>query len=221
MEEADAGDSGCTGLDAGGDVGGCDATEGEDRDGRGGGAGLFEEGEPGAAGKVAASDGFIEHGAEEDGVGSGAEGLFAMVGELVEAMAGDGDERNRQAGLGVEGADLDGGEFAGSGGEVDAGGSDSDGKVGAGVDEEPSRGVAEDLEEGAGEVGQIARREVLFAELKEVNAIGCEACRLLDERSPATRIIVGRFTKEGAIGDGVAHETRVHRISVGRPTLVC
>jgi len=57
-----------------------------------------------------------------------------------------------------------------------------DGDVGPRVDEQPGVGAVEGVEQGAGEAGELACGQVFFAELEEVDAIGCERGGLFEER---------------------------------------
>jgi hypothetical protein len=128
-------------------------------------------------------------------------------------VAGDADDGLWQAGCGVKLADLGGRELAGGCGQMDAGGCDGDGDVGAGVDEELRRlgACAEGGEQLAGEGGEFAGWEVLLAELDKIKAAGgVEAVRrskcgpaggVAEERGLALGFVPG---ETGAVGDGVA-----------------
>ena len=119
------------------------------------------------------------------------------AGDLVESVAGEADERLGQAGGGVEGANLSGGEFIGRRCQVNSVGAGGEGNVCAGVDEEPGRGVvrAEGCEEVAGERGEVCGGEIVFAELEEVDASGGETLGLSEERG-----LAGGFVSQ--VGNG-------------------
>ena len=102
LEEADGGDSGGTGLEAGGGIGTGDAAEGEDGDRGDEKAGLAENHDPCGWRDELAGDGFAEDGAEEDEVGVEAAGLF----QIVLGVAGEADGGWREVGGGIDGSDL-------------------------------------------------------------------------------------------------------------------
>ena len=135
MEETDAGETCCSGLEAGGGVFQGDSAERTDRRGSGGEAGGAQTVESLAGEGGLAGEGFFKDGSEEDGV----DAMVAGAGNLGYRVAGDGNDRRRQASGGVEGADLSGGEFARSGGQVDPVGTCGDGDVRAGVDQKLCR----------------------------------------------------------------------------------
>lgn len=197
MEEANSGDAGGPGFEAGRGVSGGDAAEGEDRDGVGEGAGLGQGGEAGGWGVSLAEDG-----AEEDEAGRvevGGEDLAARV-------AGAADDRVRQAVGAVEMPDLRGSEAAGVGGEMDAVGAGGEGYIGAGVDEEAggAGGCGQDGEDLAGQSGQFAGWKVRFTELQEVDSGTGQAVNLGEEsvlRAMLQTVLSG--------GDGVAEHGSV------------
>jgi hypothetical protein len=93
---------------------------------------------------------------------------------------------------------------------MDSIGAGGDGDVGAGVDEEPGRGVrgtgAEGCEDVAGKRGEGGGGEIFFAELEEVDAIGGETRSLVEERGLAGGfgLLPGFGGEADAVGDGVA-----------------
>lgn len=203
MKEADSGDSGGPGFEAGWGVFRVDAAESVDGSGRGGEAGGVEGFEALAWGDELASDGFLEDGGEEDQVGVVASGF-----DLGEGMAGDRDDGRRKGGGGIEAPDLRGSELASGGGEMDSVGCGSESYVEAGVDEEPGGSVVERFEDLASERGQGCGGQVLFAELNIVDAFGGPAGGFVNEGSETGFEFAG---EEGSVGDGIA----AHGVSVG------
>jgi hypothetical protein len=134
-KQADGGDAGSSGGEAGGGVGLGDAAEGEDGDGTGGGAGFMELVEADSFGDDGPSDALLEDGAEEDEVCA----AFGGAPDLGEGVAGDADGGTGavRSGDRPEAADVAGVEFTVARGEVDAVGRSGDCDVGAAVDEEP------------------------------------------------------------------------------------
>jgi len=188
-EHANGGHSGGTCGEAVGSVGGGDAAEGEDGDGRGGGYAEGFETDGGSDSRT--MDGFAEDGAEEDGVGLVGE----SAGDLVERVAGDGDEGSGEIGATEERADLWRGEFVGGGGEVEAGGAGGEGDVGAGVDEQAGAGAGggDDFDKSAGERSEFGCGEVFFAELDELDSLLCPTADEADEREAAGGLVAGKL----------------------------
>jgi hypothetical protein len=94
---------------------------------------------------------------------------------------------------------------------VDAVGVGGDGDVGTGVDEESGAGavvLGEDSQDGAGDFGEMARREILLAELEEIGGGGAFAS--LGQQGVASGRLRGG--EADTVGDGVAK----HGSSVGR-----
>lgn len=110
MEEADSGDSSGSGFEAGGCVFEGDAAEGVDGGGCGREAGGAKLVEALAGESLLVGEGLLEDGGEEDGVDVVDAGGAL---DVVEGVAGGGDQRRRLAGGGVEVTDLGGGEFVG------------------------------------------------------------------------------------------------------------
>ena len=177
VEEADSGYTGGSGGEALGGIFECDSAEGVDRDGGGGCTGFAEAFEASAGGDLLAGDGFFEDRSEEDG----RNGLGAGPLNFSEGVAGDGDDRVGQVGLGVTAADVGSGGLVWGGGEMDAvrGGSYGDARVG--VDEEASRHGGDRFTELTGQQDEIEWGEIFFAELDEIDAFGGPAGGLADE----------------------------------------
>ncbi len=107
MEEADAGDAGGSGCEAGGGVLQRDAAERVDRDGGCGAAGGAKLVDSLPWRDDLAGDNLFEDRGEEDGVGM----VDAGAMDVFQGVAGDGDDWRRAVGRGVEAADLGEGEF--------------------------------------------------------------------------------------------------------------
>ena len=147
---------------------------------------------------------FFEDGGEENRVW-----LVIFCGQDAgNSVAGDGNCWFAGATLLEELADLGGGQLAGGGGEVDSVGGDSEGYVGAGVDEEVGGGAFDGLKDSTGEGGEGGCGEVFFAELDKVDALLGPEGGLTDEGGLLVGIVAG---EESAVGNGAAeHAYRVY-----------
>jgi hypothetical protein len=195
VEETYAGNACGSGLKAGGGVFERDTAQRIDGGWSGGGAGGLKLVEALTHGDGLACDGFTEDRCEEDSVYAVVMGLR----NLRQGMAGYGDQGRGQVGDGVEMANLIGGEFAGSGGQVNSLGTCRDGDVGARVDEQ-LRIRGQIFENSASENGDVGRRKILFTELDQADAGGRPADGLLDELRLLLALVAG---EKGAAGDGV------------------
>lgn len=176
VEEVDPGDSCSSGFEAGGGIFEGDASESVDGSGGCGEADCAEGFEALARGNKFVSNGFMEDRAEEDDVG-----VIAGCCHFGERVAGDGDDGWWEGRLGIELADLGGGELAWGGGEVDSVSGGGDGYVEARVDEESGGSVAKDIEDAASEADEGGCGEIFFAELNVVDAFGSPEGGLADE----------------------------------------
>ena len=169
MKEADAGDAGGSGCEAGGGVLQCDATQRIDRDGGGCAACVAEPVEALSPDRFPIGEGFFKDGGEENGVGM----VFMSAAHVFEGVAGGGDDWRRETDCSVEAADLGWGELVRCGGEVDSGSAGCEGDVGAGVDQQLRWTVfcADGGEDFAGKSGDASSGKVFFAELDEVDAL--------------------------------------------------
>ena len=177
MKKTDAGYSGGSGFETAGSVLRGDASQSVDRGRVGGEADGAKGFEALAGGDERPPHGFPEDGREEDQVCA-----LPRLLDFGKRVAGDGDDWRWQPGGGVEFPDLRGRELAGGSGEVDSVSGGGDGNIGAGVDEEPCPRVAEGFEDAAGEDGQGGGRQVFFAELDVVDAVGGPERGLVDKR---------------------------------------
>lgn len=176
MKKTDAGYSGGSGFETVGSILRSDASQSVDRGWVGGEADGAKGFEPLAGGDELSCYGFPEDGREDDQVC-----VLPGLLDFGKRVTGDGDDRRRQFGHGVKFPDLRGGELAGSGGQVNSVSGGGDGYIGAGVDEELCPGVAEDFEDAAGEGRQGGGRQVFFAELDVVDAVGRPEGGLVEE----------------------------------------
>ena len=124
MEEADPGDSGGSGLQAGGSIFGGDASEGVDGSRICGETNRVEGFETLAVSDDLACNGFLEDWSEEDEIH-----LIARLCDFSQGVTGDGDDGRRELSGDVKFSDLGGSELAWSGGEVDSVGSNGDGYI--------------------------------------------------------------------------------------------
>ena len=145
MEDANSGDSCCAGVEAHLGSAKGDSAEGKDGDGIRGAAGFAEASKAHGGGDGLSSDDFSEDRGKDDGVGGGCAGVT----DLVDAVAGDGDDGVRQACGGVATAYLSLGDGSVVGADVDTRGAGGDGGLDGGVDEKNGARRRDDLHDPA------------------------------------------------------------------------